>query len=496
MSDTTHDALAHLRRLRAGKRRADRRNAMYTAYCVLLLTAIWGVPYLAALGRAADRGDWHGQTADRALDFLPPIAPALFALVPLAAALRARWRGPVLLDAPTVAWLLPHPVPRGPLLLPRFHRSAALAALAGTAAGAVAGLLVHALGAGTWWTAVLAGAGGGSAAGCLGTAAGVLVQRHGTLRIALTAPLPIAALAAVPLLAAAGRAPGWAGAAAAALTAAGTAALLPVARGVVPAIPARVLREQAAVALRLTAALYAWDPRQARATVRAATGRRPRVAVRLPLPRHRPLLVPWRDATGLLRSRGRLAWATFWWALALLCVWTGHRYAVLAALPAGYLAAAQLVEPARLERDDTRRAAQLPWPAGTLALWHGLLPAVLLLATGVVPVALWRDSAPLLLLASVPALVGAALVSAYRGVMPGHLLLGTESPLGGTGPVQALLWHVRGPLVVLTVLGVAQVQAANDRWGSVTWVWVLAAGLCAAAWARRVAGPAILRGGG
>ncbi len=487
-------ALEYLRELRADQRRAERRRRVYVLYCVALLSAVWGVPYLASVIGAAGDGDWHGAAAGRVLDALPLVAPAVLVAMPVSAALRARWRGPVRLDAPTVAWVLPHPVDRDALVLPRFHAAVAFATSLGGVGGGVAGLVVHALGGGGWWQAVLAGAGGGAAAACLGVAAGVAVQRVGAVRPALAVPVPLAALAAVPLLAAGGQVPRLMGVCAAVLVAAGVAVALVAARRAVPGLPARVLREQATVAVRITAALYAFDLRQGRATVRRASGRRPRPGRRVPMPRRSALLVPWRDATGLLREPGRLVWAAVWWAVALVCASLEERdagggYLTLAALLAGYLAAAQLAEPARVEADDARRAGALPWSAERLALLHGLLPAALLLVTGALPVALAGGLGPSLLLAGVPALVGAALVSAYRGVMPGDLLLGHETPMGNTGPIQAVLWHVRGPMVVLAALVAAHLRAPDGPWSGLAVLWVLGTGASALAWAHRTARP-------
>ncbi|RKN44980.1 DUF6297 family protein [Streptomyces hoynatensis] len=484
-------ALAYLRERRAPGRRAGRGNTAYTLYCVLLVTAVWGVPYLAAALRAAQDGSWQGPAADRVLHLLPVAGPVLCALLPLAAARRARWRGPVRVDPPTAAWLLPHPVARRALLLPSFRRAAALWGGAGAAAGAAAGLVLHALRPGPWWAALLAGACGGGAAGCLATAAGVVTQRHGGVPRTLPWAPPLAAVAALPLVAAAGGAPAWAGAAAAALATAGAAAALTAARRAAPAIPARVLREQAAAAVRLAAAGYALDLRLAAATVRAARGRAP-VARRGPPPprRGRPaalLLVPWRDATGLLREPSRLLWAALWWAAALACASLPHPAAALAALVAGCAGASQLAEPARLEGDDMRRSAALPWPPGSLALRHGLLPGALLLLTGLPAAVVLGGGAPLLL-AGVPALVCAALVQSYRGAVPTRLLIGSETPLGNTGPVQVLLWAFRGPLAVSAALGPALVATAS-RGATPPAAWALApaVGAAAAWWAQRTA---------
>ena len=64
---------------------------------------------------------------------------------------------------------------------------------------------------------------------------------------------------------------------------------------------------------------------------------------------------------------------------------------------ATYLAAAQLIEPARLEADNPLRAAQLPYRFGVLALAHGAIPAATLLTLGaimVAPVTVLRPRGP------------------------------------------------------------------------------------------------------
>ncbi|MFJ2111852.1 hypothetical protein ACIOEX_08040 [Streptomyces sp. NPDC087850] len=258
----------------------------------------------------------------------------------------------------------------------------------------------------------------------------------------------------------------------------------------VPDVPARVLRAQAGTALRIRASLYALDPRQARAAVRATRSRTSRGVPRLPFPRRPGLVVPWRDATALLRAPGRLVWALVWAAVAVALLALspspdGAPVAVtLMALPAAYLAAAQLAESARVETDDPRRAAQLPWTPGQLARRHALVPAVSLTVLfgcgGAVAFCAGRWSDGLLLLpALVPALVGAALVNAYRGTVPAELLIGSMTPLGDTGPLGALLWQVRGPLVALVCLALVDGPArgaAPDPLG-LLWPLVVGAGM-------------------
>ncbi|UED85379.1 DUF6297 family protein [Streptomyces profundus] len=519
-------ALAALDALRAPARRARRRQAAYTLYCVLLLTAIYAVPYVWALANAAVEERWRGPAAERLLVSLPTTGPALVALVLLGAAQLAVWRGPVRLSAPAVHWLLPHPVSRAALLLPRLRVGLLVTAVAATVLGGVVGLLVYAVGAGRPLPLVLAGAGGGLAVGTLVTTTSVLVQRDHPWhqRERLRPLLALVALAAgayatlaaatghvgpgrialwsgpwgwpvLPLAAAGGRVTTAEGIAGAALAVLASGAALLVAHRAARAVPARVLRQQAAVADGFLAALWSLDARQAHAALRPtlrsrrASGPLATFLPRLPAPRARLLLLPWRDATGLLRAPRRLGLGLGLWALTIVCTASGQPLALVAALVTGYLAAAQLVEPARLESDDRRRAAQLPWPHGTLALWHAVLPAVLLWVTLPPALALCAasglgDPALALLPLCVPALLGASLVSAYRGIMPGSMMLGVETPAGNSGPVQALLWQGRGPLLTLSALLPAQLA---DGPFALPAIWAVAVGVAALGWARHAA---------
>ncbi|MEU2658268.1 DUF6297 family protein [Streptomyces sp. NPDC007325] len=519
----TRAVLARLRAARTEARDKRRRSIAYTAYCTALLAGIWVVPLLAAAARAGADGRLRGATAERLLETLPALLPALLATAVLLLAARARWQGPVRMEPAALSWLVPQPVLRRALLLPRFLTASATATGLGAAAGAAAGFLLHALGAGSWWAATATGAAAGATARCAGTALAALVQQHSDTGQRREAPLRrtawavvtvlwlLAAVslaggapaaepvvpwsgpwgwAALPALAVAGAVPaaaGWAGAVLTALT------LVVVGRAGADAavrVPARVLRTQAGTALRVQASLYALDLRQARAAVRATRSRAPRRAVRLPYPRRGWLLVPWRDATALLRAPARLVAAAAWTAAAVgpLCLDGAPAGVSLLALPAAYLAGAQLAEPARLETDDLRRSAPLPWPARVLALWHGAVPAaglLVLFAAGAATAAglgLWSERL-LLLPALVPALVGAALVSAYRGAVPVHLMIGSMTPLGDTGPLAAVLWQVRGPLVALGCLAVVDGPARGADLGAGGLLWPLLVGAGMVWWA-------------
>ncbi|NJP69031.1 hypothetical protein HCJ92_22790, partial [Streptomyces sp. ventii] len=133
---------------------------------------------------------------------------------------------------------------------------------------------------------------------------------------------------------------------------------------------------------------------------------------------------------------------------------------------------------------------------GRLAVAHAVVPvaglALLLAAGGGATVLLGGPAGAVgALLLSVPALVGAAVVSAYRGVVPPHLMIGSSTPAGDTGPFGALLWQVRGPLVgLLAVVAVAApLRGATGGVASAAGTLLVGAGMLwwAAATARRTA---------
>ncbi|MBB0232520.1 DUF6297 family protein, partial [Streptomyces calidiresistens] len=300
---------ALLRRARAETRRARRRSVLYTAYCTVLLGALWGVPPLWAVVRAGTGGRLDGPVTDHVLAALPSLLPALWAAAVLALVLRGvRW-GPPAPDRATIAWLLAHPLDRRALLMPRWVVSVALATAATAAVGALGGLLVFALGAGGPVAAPLAGALAGGSAGCVGTCLAVPAQRVATLaptrhRRIVRAARGGATLLALPFLAGAlgtgaggseGAArwiPAWSGPwgwATLPLTTGPDTPLgggwgLPVTGGVltlatlvavavwaargIDRIPTRLLRERAETAPRVRAARYTLDLRAARMAAR------------------------------------------------------------------------------------------------------------------------------------------------------------------------------------------------------------------------------------
>ncbi|MGW1138982.1 DUF6297 family protein [Streptomyces zhihengii] len=528
----TADVLRFLVAVRGAHRARRRRSAAFAAYLLLLFGGVWGVPVLLAGARLARSGAGHDPVARPLLQFLPLWSAALMALCTLLVVRSAAWRGPVVVDGATVSWLLPQPVARGPLLLPRLASSAAVGGLLGTLSGGALGHLVAAASGTPWPQATAAGAWAGLGTALTGTALGAVSVRHerrplrgrrawsavchgivavlGLLSVvALTSGLPgWAATAAAWLLpwgwaaqplaaAAAGTAPYWW--AATALWAAAVGACVLWAVRAVPEIPAESLRLRATVADRVSASLFTLDLRRTRSVIHSVHRRGPVRPAPLPAPRVPWLVMPWRDALALARAPGRLGWGCVWSALSTAALVQGAErpgsamVASAVAVWALYLAAAQFAEPARLESDDVRRGALLPYTAGALALWHALVPTVLLAATttlGMLVCAVVGRWTPGLapVAAAVPAAVGAALVGAYRGPVPFHLLLGAQTPMGDTAPVQTAVWYLRGLLalmaVAVPVVGDALAAGGAGPSGA---GWLLVCGAGGLFWAHRTA---------
>ncbi|MFJ5222098.1 DUF6297 family protein [Streptomyces sp. NPDC088400] len=532
-SEQSTRALAYLRMARSQSRYEKRKNVALAVYGVALVGTFWGIPALLAAARAGRAAGRHGPVAEHVLMSLPVAMPVLLLLVLLLMARGAVWRGPVLLDMPTVSWLLPTPLSRASVLLSRLLASVLVAGAVGLVVGGALGFLLYGTSATSWPVVTAAGAWAGVAAAITGCAAGALVERHDRplarhgARLfgaawALVAVLAVVAVvsavrgaptwlgplflwsgpwgwAAQPLVAAMGDgAPWWP--AGAALSAGWMLAALLLARRETPRISAAALRLRTTVASQVTASLFMLDLRQARSGVPALRERGSRPALRLPMPGRPWLVVPWRDATGLLRAPGRLGWAAAWVAAAVALTVLAptvredaRSLAAVAALLAGYLAAAQLAEPARVESDDLRRSANLPYPAKSLALRHALVPGTLLLAglaAGAAVSALsgWGRPGLVALVAAAPALLAAALVSAYRGTVPPHILIGSHTPMGNTGPFQTLVWYVRGPLAALVLTAPVLVSVVHGgAYGAVQSLWQLLVGAVGLWWVRRTA---------
>ena len=525
ITDSTQETLGLLRALR---RRPARQRASNLAFWL----------YLAGLA-IFSYGGWLVAAIVRALRHPPPpaadtpevlhVAPAglcVLAILLLAAQLwDARWRGPVTVTPPTADWLLDTPVDRGRLLRPRYRASAVIAAASGAVAGLVPAALLLAAGLGGTslrHALALAGTAMLSAALLAGLGTGIAAWAQarppaaGLRAVRSAVAVLIAGLTAVAVLSAALRLPpaagtvllwsgpwGWAAqgplamsGGSAPLWPAGTAMLAVAAVAAVLAgghlavrVPAATLRRSARAIGHMSAAMLNLDARRVTTAYRDVTGAygRARFAVRPPL--RRQLILPWRDLTALVRAPSRLAWSALLalaaTGLGALAVRSPHA-AVLtltAALVFGYLAAAGLAEGARLDGDDPARAAQLPFRFQTLPWWHAVVPCLalaLLIGGPATALAALTGHTRLLPLvaATIPVLVGGALVNSFRGQLEGEMFEGFDTPLGHSSGITILLWYVTGPLLAVGPMLILWDRAVNSsKAAPAIFVAVLAAGL-------------------
>jgi hypothetical protein len=240
------------------------------------------------------------------------------------------------------------------------------------------------------------------------------------------------------------------------------------------AITVEELARRATARAGLSAGLYNLDARGAalarRSANRSLLGVR---RVRLRRPRRRWLAIPWRDALSLLRSPARLGWALVLSGAGVVAVAAepDRRAVLAAAVLAGYLAAAQLIEPLRAEADQPDASRQLPIGWGDLLVMHCVVPGLALAVAGAVAsgvawaAGLLHGPAPWLALAACP-LVAAVLVlssaiSGQRGrVSP--TTLSTAFGLGEFGgPVYLIGWIALGPLLAEVLLAIASTVVLN-----------------------------------
>lgn len=495
------DTLRFLRERRRAYRRRRAGSIATIVYGLVLLAAVYGGAFGSYWLHQVNTGHPYDRLTPGILAALPAGLTTGALLVILLLAADAVWRGPVLLDDATAGWLLPAPITRARLTRPRFRLSLATNLLLGALAGGVMGFAAHLVGLGAPGGAGLGrGIGWDATCGLLlaATATGVagLVERAPARRtrgrvprlaarvvvVALVAQTALAATgsrargletvelwsgpwgwASQPVLASAGgHAPGRP--VALALLAALAVGLVVAADRAVGGISDDALRARAGSVARVGAALLSVRPRDVWLAVRDAAGTGPSVRLRLPAPRRQALIVVWRDATALLRAPSRAVWSLLWLvvavcltALAAGTVRSGYGpIAVVLGLCAAYLGVAQLAEGARLDGDDPRRAAMLPFSRAGLAARHAVLPAGVSLVgyclAGVVLAALHGPSGAVLpLAAATPMFAGAALVSAFRREPGMDSFGGVDTPLGNTATPTALLWHVRGPLAAVLI---------------------------------------------
>jgi hypothetical protein len=507
----TADVWSFLAEVRHRRRRVRRGRLAYPVYVVLLAAAVYGGPVIARAVRSVQDDVTPTVTTARLLAAMPACLSALVLIALVALARQATWRGPVVLSSADADWMLPLPVSRARMLRPRLRSSLVAGLILAVLAGSVAALVLHAYGlpaVGRLWLATVVAA---ALAAAIGQAAGALIERSArwsrlTLRwspwvIGIGIVVFGLGLAqadgrqfgrlntivlwsgpwgwASQLLVHAGGdgAPHWP--IAAALLVLTAAAAVGYGYAEAPDIPATALRQRAATASTVGAAMFLGEFRDAHLAVRE-TGSGPARRRSPPVPAHRSLAVAWRDVTALARSLGSLVWAVALLgvaAVALRVAVEQHSGArtlipVTFAVLAGYIAALQLVEPARLDADDPRRTRWSPYPAAALARRHAVVPSVLLAVIGVVAAAVgspWLGARHAVLagaaaLALPPLLVAAALVSSYRGRVPLHLMFGgADMGFGGTGPILVMAWYLYGPIVAL-LGGQVAVASLTTAW--------------------------------
>ena len=494
--DSTGATIALLRELRPGRLRKQVSGIIYWVYVAAILVLSYGGPLIAGAARILRRPPPPTPASGLVLHAAPAALSALALLLMLAILRDARWRGPVTVPRPTADWLLGTPVGRARLLRPRFRLAATLTAGGGAVLGAIlaAVLAAEGLGGSPGHEVAMMGAGAVSA-GLLalfaaGTAA--LAERYQGSWRWLRRVIPVVAAAAAVLAglaiwAAASHPPavaasvvmwsgpwGWsaqwlvalAGGSAPrwplAVALLGAAALTALAAGdwAAARVPGHSLRACARATGDLSAALVSMDTRGFALAYRSATARPGRPRFRLRPLRWRQLVMLWRDVLALARSPARPAAAT---VLALAEVGLGAAAGHAGRLPLlpatgvlllGYAAAAQLCEGCRLDGDDPRRSAHLPFRYKSLVWRHAPVPCLILyliVAPPVAALALAGGGARPVALAvvTVPVLVAGALVNAFRGLPPVDLLAGIDTPLGNTAAINVLIWYAWGPALAI-----------------------------------------------
>jgi Family of unknown function (DUF6297) len=556
--DTTDATFTLLRELRSSRLRTRAAGFVYWLYIIGLLVLCYGGWLVADIARALRRPPPPLASTPQLLRAAPASLCVLALILLVALLWDARWRGPVTVSRPTADWLLSTPVSRGRLLRPRYRAGAAAAIAAGAAAGLVPVALLLAAGlggAGLGHSLRLAAATMGSTALLAGLGAGLaaLVEARSLPARALPARalparalparalparadgsrprghvlaatmLAVTALAALAALSAAFRLPseiatvllwsgpwGWSAQGPVAL-AGGSAPLWPAALALLAlaaavaivagdraaaSVPAAALRARAKTMGEMSAAVYNLDARRVATSYRGATATSGRVRLAIRPPRSRALVLPWRDATALLRAPSRLAWSA---VLALAAVGLGALAArthasvlpLAACLGLGYLAASGLCEGARLDGDDPRRSGQLPFPFRELVWWHAIVPCLLMAVLVGAPAAALavltgRERLLALVAASIAVLVGGALVNGYRGQLEAEMFAGFDTPVGNSSGVSITLWYATGPLLAIAPLIVLwHVALGSAKPRGIVVATLLAVAL--AAWLGRIA---------
>ncbi|MHB9115603.1 MAG: hypothetical protein ACYC6T_13595 [Thermoleophilia bacterium] len=478
MSVDARDVLAARRELAPGKSVLEHAETIYIA---VLSVGILGSVFL---------GTWHGLGAFL-LDLIRPYraivgAPAVF-LVGLAVVRFCTWQGFVSFSEADCAHLLTAPAPRGGLVWPRLRNAGLLLGFGGAAIGVVISLApgVHAAHLG----GVIQGAAAGLALGVLVVAAGWQVQRLPRVALwVLRLTMPALVLAGLLVFGSrvggAGRQAvlwsgpwGWAlfpfraGDWVSGLVGLGLLGTLAVGGWVSLSRTAgscslETFRARARTRARMVAGLYSLD---SRALVKARRESRParwQLRLRLRVPRHAGLVIPWRGTLNLLRSPVRLIWSAVLGggAILILAGAPGRPGSLVGGAVALYLAAGSLLEPLRLEADaPVVSQVLLRWSYGKVLWLHCLLPAAVLTVVGSAALAGgWAaglvggsvvPAAFVLLIPEVAVMVLAAALSARRGggIPTSILSLTAGDPFGG-GLLIVLLWAVGWALLAVAAV--------------------------------------------
>jgi hypothetical protein len=499
--DTTDATISLLRELRRARARQRAANAAYWIYLVVLTVALYGGSRIAAAAHDVRHPPLPNAQTPHVLHAEPYGLAALALLLLLALVRDALWRGPVTLPQPAVDWLLDTPVDRGRLLRPRFRVSVIVAALAGAAVGIVPAAALVGLGLGghsvghvlrLTGTAMLSTA----LLFILGTGSAGLIERcpaswRWLRRATPAAAALVAVFSGLAAWAALGRLPaavadvvlwsgpwGWATQGMVALSGGsaplwqlsavllGAAALgvLLWAERAAARVPGAALRIRARTLGAMSAAVLNMDTRGVALAYSDAAGPH-RIWFRLRPPRRRELVLPWRDLLAVARAPARLLGAASLALAAVGLIAVASRAGQVSVVPAasalalGYLAAAWLCEGARLDAEDTRRSAALPFRFESLAWWHAIVPCLVLFVVAGVPVvavavAAGNPGLIALLAVTVPVLVAGALVNVFRPRFMPDLFAGFETPVGNSAAIVVVFWLILGPLVAVVPMAV------------------------------------------
>ena len=154
--------------------------------------------------------------------------------------------------------------------------------------------------------------------------------------------------------------------------------------------PIEEFRSRARTRSQVVASLHALDYRSIGLASRGSKARTWQARLRIRLPRRQILIVPWHSTVALLRSPVRLGWGIMLAGagMVLLALQPTGQGTLWAGAVALYLAASSLLEPLRLEVDSPATARLLlPWPFDKVLWLHCLLPTAIVVVAGALAVA-------------------------------------------------------------------------------------------------------------